>query len=655
MSGVRRDDRSGVREPAAWFGRLPFVVSGLYAAFGAVWIVYSDRLLLGVTGSLDRYQLLQTYKGTVFVIASALLVYVLLVYAAQRVRAVCVTLAENEDRLRLAIRCARGSVWEMAIDGSGRDFSYVTPDLLARLGLSPDRPPRRDEWDARLHPDDRARARAAFHDVLAAGGGEFETLTRFNAADGATLWLETRASLMPARDGEPARLIGVSLDVTRRVEAEEELNRALRYDAATGLAKPQKFADDLEAVLADAAPGSVVGVFHLRPRGLDSVATVTGDNAAALEALAERLKPLRTGGCLVARVATDVFAVATPPLTGLRAVHDRLDAVLARLGDDDAPGDIGTAFAVGAAVFPDDGQSAPALSRASAHALDALGPGLDTRVLWFTEGLDDQYRRHADMVRALRRAVDNGEIVCHFQPLISLESGRAVGFEALVRWRRDGALVPPGRFVALAEQTGDIRAIGEEVLRQACAAAAGWRAPDGAEPFVAVNVSPVQLADPRFPAQVARALNASGLDPQRLELEVTESVLAVDLDAAARRLASLRALGVAVAVDDFGTGYSSLALLSRLPFTRLKIDRCFVAEENGNTAILETIVALARRLGLATTAEGIETETQMLRVAGIGIDVGQGFHFAEPVPREAAAEMVAASWRVTPGARSVVA
>jgi PAS domain S-box-containing protein len=629
---------------------MPWAVAGLYAAASATWIVFSDRLLLGLSDSIAHYQQLQTWKGTAFVAGSALLILAMLSLAVRRIAAAYDTLQDGEERLRLALRCAGGGAWEIVAGPTGPRFTYFSPELLARIGLPSDRPPTWAEWQARVHPDDFRHSRDLLQQMVAGPPGvEVTTTLRVVAADGATFWFEAHASRAPCPEGAQARIVGVGLDVTRRVRAEHRVDELLRYDSATGLAKPAQFTADLSLVLAAAPEGSLVGVFRVRPRDLDPAAS---DNAEALVALADRLKRLRVGHHLIARLSNDVFAVATPPVADLRAVHDHLGQMLDHLGAHDR--DAG--FAVGAAVFPGDGRTPEALIGATARALAALGPGTDTRVLWFTDGLDEQYRRHATLMRDLRRAVGNGEILCHYQPLVDLTTGGVAGFEALARWRtKDGTILAPAAFIALAERTGDIRAIGETVLHQACEAAMGWRAKAGAAPFVAVNVSPVQLADPRFPLQVARILTATGLDPARLELEITESVLAVDLDAAARRLADLRALGVSIAIDDFGTGYSSLSLLGRLPFTRLKIDRSFVVDPGDGAVMLETIAGLARRLHLATTAEGIETPEQVLRVAGNGVDIGQGYHFSRPVPREEADALVDAVWSLTPESRAVVA
>jgi len=243
-------------------------------------------------------------------------------------------------------------------------------------------------------------------------------------------------------------------------------------------------------------------------------------------------------------------------------------------------------------------------------------------------------------VAALRAALLKGEFRLAFQPLINLAENRICSFEALLRWQTpDRGLLGPGNFIAVAEESGLIAAIGEWALREACATAVDWPEHIG----VAVNLSPIQFRKNRNLAdQVKAALAASSLKPERLELEITESVLLADDEASLATLKQLKALGVRVALDDFGTGYSSLSYLRRFAFDKIKIDRSFLqdcAKNADSLAIIKAVIGLGRSLGIATTAEGVETEAQLDIVRAEGCTEAQGFLFSVPLLAKAAGEL----------------
>jgi EAL domain-containing protein (putative c-di-GMP-specific phosphodiesterase class I) len=249
------------------------------------------------------------------------------------------------------------------------------------------------------------------------------------------------------------------------------------------------------------------------------------------------------------------------------------------------------------------------------------------------------------METSLRRALERREFFLHYQPRLSLASGAVTGVEALARWRHpELGVVPPGEFIALAEETGAIHDIGRWVLEAACVQAAQWQR-DGLPPVqVAVNISARQFGADNLLAQVQAALESSGLAPERLELEVTESVVAQSVVRAAQVLAGIRARGVRVALDDFGTGYSSLAQLKRFPIDTVKIDRAFVAELPHNAddaAIARAIIALGKSLRLVVVAEGVETEQQRAFLAAHGCDELQGYLFSRPLAAEDCAAFLA--------------
>jgi diguanylate cyclase len=258
----------------------------------------------------------------------------------------------------------------------------------------------------------------------------------------------------------------------------------------------------------------------------------------------------------------------------------------------------------------------------------------------------DRIARRVAVERALRAAIDQERLLVHFQPIVQLPAGRVLGFEALARWPASDVLVPPSEFVPIAEENGLIVPLGAWVLDQACAQVAAWRGglPGGADLYVSVNLSARQVRESDVVDVVADTLDRHGLPGAALCLEITESVMLEDTVGTAAVLGGLRELGVGIAIDDFGTGFSSLAYLKRFPVGRLKIDRAFVSgldRAGSDESLVAAVVAMAGALGLATVAEGVETEAQAARLVDLGCYEAQGYRFGRPAPAGQIPELVA--------------
>jgi predicted signal transduction protein with EAL and GGDEF domain len=293
---------------------------------------------------------------------------------------------------------------------------------------------------------------------------------------------------------------------------------------------------------------------------------------------------------------------------------------------------------LGCAIAPRDGESTKVLLHRAEIALRAAIQDRAQRALLFEPALENAERDTLAFQNALRGALLMGEFELFYQPQCDIGTGAITGFESLLRWRRPvHGLVSPGSFIPALESSGLIVRVGEWAIRQGCAEAARWPAPL----TVAINVSPIQLASPALTTTVLSALASSGLAPHRLELEVTESCLMADADAALATLRQLRAQGVRLSLDDFGTGYSSLSYLKKFPFTKIKIDQSFVREAEADDAILKAIVDIGRSLGMTTIAEGVETADQLKIVAKAGCAAIQGYLVSRPVEASAVSALLA--------------
>jgi EAL domain-containing protein (putative c-di-GMP-specific phosphodiesterase class I) len=293
---------------------------------------------------------------------------------------------------------------------------------------------------------------------------------------------------------------------------------------------------------------------------------------------------------------------------------------------------------IGVALFPGDGSDPDTLLK-SAEAALKRAKASGERYLFYTQEMTDRMAGKPSLENQLRLALDKGEFVLHYQPKVSLASGNVIGAEALIRWNDPSTgLVPPGRFIPILEETGLIYEVGRWALRQAIADSLRWRAAGFAPMRIAVNMSPLQLRNRGFTAEVAQALAVDPLAAQGLELEITESVIMEDVKHGIASLQAMRAMGLTIAIDDFGTGFSSLSHLARLPVDSLKIDRSFVIDMTltpAGLALVSTIISLAHALRLKVVAEGVETEEQSRLLRLLNCDAMQGFLISKPVPAEA--------------------
>ncbi len=415
------------------------------------------------------------------------------------------------------------------------------------------------------------------------------------------------------------------------------INFMAHHDVLTGLPNRLRFHEQLDEALGrrlrygDGVALLCLDLDHFKQVN-DMLGHPTGD--ALLKEMAARLRGCVREGDAIARLGGDEFAVLQCGARQPEAASKLAQRIVEALS---APYDLGADRAVvgasvGIALAAPDLFSADVLLRSADMALyQAKANGRGT-FCFFENGMNEQMQARRALELDLREALARGEFEVFYQPLFDLRTQYVCGFEALLRWRHpERGLVTPTAFIPLAEELGIIIPIGEWVVAQACKEAATW--PDGVT--VAVNLSPVQFRSPGLVGAVRRALADSGLPPRRLELEITESALLHDSEAVLATLHQLRATGLRTALDDFGTGYSSLSYLRSFPFDKLKIDQSFVREmayRPDCLAIVISVLGLARELGMATTAEGVETEDQLERLRAAGCTQVQGFLFARPRP-----------------------
>jgi diguanylate cyclase (GGDEF)-like protein len=416
-------------------------------------------------------------------------------------------------------------------------------------------------------------------------------------------------------------------------------------DALTSLPNRQVFYDRLAEALAVARPQSrMVAVLLLHLEGFKLVHSTLGPSVGdpLLRAIAERatasLAPQLRGGDTVARLSGDEFAVVLADVAGMGEVSRAAEGVLEAFGRPVVleGHEFFISTSIGVSVYPFDGSDAETLVRHADLALRRSVEQGGNAFQFYLPAVNQQFLTRLELQNNLRMAIARDEFVLHYMPQLEVSTGRVRSLEALVRWKHPTlGLVQPGDFIPVAEETGLILPIGERVLREACAQARAWSR-SGLPPIrVSVNVSARQFQHQNPAALVARAIHESGLEPGNLILEITESAVMREADAALAVLRSIKEAGVRVAIDDFGTGYSSLSYLRSFPIDALKIDRSFVRElasRPDDEAIVTAIIAMARSLRLDVIAEGVESHGQMEWLRARGCDEVQGYLISRPLP-----------------------
>ena len=556
-------------------------------------------------------------------------------------------LAEGNEVVRLLLSEfeSNGSDWLMEVDADGR-LTHVSPrlaEVAARqredlLGLS---------LLALLGDERRGRGRSSVKALTGAFSARrgFRDITIPVAVGGETRWWALSGTPKTNALGQFAGYRGVGRDVTEARRSHDRIIELARYDPLTGLANRALFRESLGENLARATrTGRGCGLLFIDLDHFKSVNDTLGHAAGdrLLRETAKRMEAAVGGHATLARLGGDEFAVLLPDAS-LRRVKGVADAIIAAMAApfaiDGQPVRIGAS--IGYALGPVDGATHDKLLKAGDLALyeaKSHGRGIACRYLpelW--ERAEERRTLEADLATALER----NELALAFQPVVDAADESITGFEALLRWNHPvlGA-IPPMQFIPVAEETGQIVAIGHWVIATACAWAAHWPA----HVRVAVNLSPAQIGDPGLVAVVERALRQNRLDPARLELEITETLFLDEKAATIETLAALRGLGVSFALDDFGTGYASFGYLQKAAFSRIKIDRSFVAralQPNGEaSAIIQAIVTLAHSLDMTTTAEGTETRAEFELCRALGCAQMQGYFFGRPMPPEEATALV---------------
>src|SRR5450755_1804107 len=637
-----------------WLWGLAVVVT-LVLTFGIVSLTYFQ--LHPQTEGTYWTDLKEWVRGLAFVV---LLFDIYTLYQHLQLQRIRRQLAERDQLFQLITENAADMI--AVVDGSGKRI-YNSPAYQHILGYSAEELKTTSSIE-QIHPDDRQRVMEAAHKARSTGQGQ-RLEYRIRHKDGSWRILESTASAIRNAKGETEKLVIVNRDISERKRAEEMLAHNAFHDGLTNLPNRALFIDRLQRalVLSKRHTDYKFAVLFIDIDEFkvfnDSLGHIVGDEV--LVQIGKRLtaslrevdtiarpqqgQPVRDD--TLARLGGDEYTILLEdvrnPSDAIR-VAERLQSKLA------APFtlhgyEIVVNASVGIALSTTTCAHAEDLLRDANIAMYRAKRAGKARCEVFDTAMHEGAVRRLELETELRKGLELGEFRTHYQPIVSLKTGRITGFEALTRWQRGERLLAPIEFIAVADETGLIIPMNRVLLREACEQLRSWQAQFPADPplSMSVNITSKEFAHPNLAKGIAETLKQTGMDPKNLQLEITETIAMGDPEKAASVLSELKSLGVRLSVDDFGTGYSSLSRLQQFPVDSLKIDRAFISHMDSDAEshkIVQVIVMLAQALGLATVAEGAETEEHVNQLKALDCGSAQGYYFSKPADHQVISDLL---------------
>ena len=563
-------------------------------------------------------------------------------------------LRASEERYALAAEGANDGLWDWDLR---MDRVFYSPRWKAMLGgEEEDMSNSPEDWLHRIHPDDQLAFKARLEAHLRGDTPHFEHEHRILHRDGRYRWMLTRGLAVRDGEGKAYRMAGSQTDITERKVAEERLLFDAMHDTLTGLPNRALFMDRLGQAIARAQrrEGYAFAVLFLDLDRFkvvnDSLGHMVGDRL--LVEMARRLATCLRPADTVARLGGDEFVVlledirtATDATLFADRIQKGLKAPFSLEGRE-----VYTAASIGIALSATGYEHAEDLLRDADIAMYRAKSMGKARSAVFDRAMHSSAMALLELETELRRAVERMDFRMVYQPIVSLENRRIVGFEALIRWQHPTkGDIPPTKFIPLAEETGLIVPVGQWILRESCRQLRAWQGLARRSPplTMSVNLSGIQLLQPELIMQIDLLLRETGLDGRTLKLEITESVIMEHAQYALDMLKQLKAQNIKLAIDDFGTGYSSMSYLRRYPIDTVKVDQSFVARitsDEENLEIVRSIVTMAHNLKMDVVAEGVETKGQLDKLRALSCEYGQGYYFSRPVERDAAEALLLSKW-----------
>ena len=554
-------------------------------------------------------------------------------------------LRRSERQYRRLMEAVPHGIKEIALDGV---ITYANQAHHEMLGYLPGGLVGKRVFDIIADTTQRVEAENRFRQLVNGDRPSMTFTTRYLTADGRVIDVQVDAVISRSENGAINGVISVTTDITERVQGEKRLRYLAFYDPLTGLGNRTLLTEHLAEQFRYNKPDRHVAAALFNLDGFKIINDVLGHDAgdSVLREFGTRLTAAFGGPEGVARLAADEFAAVISCDGDRAALAERLEAVKEAL---ESPLQLPASrldlrVSVGVAVSPLDGETAETLLRNADNALLEVKRQEPGGMRFYNADMKALAEEYLTLRGNLRRATMQGEIYLEYQPQVELVGGKIAGLEALARWRTaEGILIPPSKFIPIAENSGDILMLGSWILEAACKQAVSWRNLGVPLTPMTVNVSPRQFLQDDMVATVRNVLDRTGIDPQLLQLELTETALMTDSSGVLQRMDDLANIGVSFSLDDFGTGYSSLSYLSRFPIRTIKVDKSFVAsipDDARQAAIVNAVIAMSHELGIKVVAEGVEAARQGEYLREAGCDLAQGFYYSRPLAADTCADLL---------------
>ncbi len=544
---------------------------------------------------------------------------------------------EQGEQFRAIADLAQEFTYFRRLDGR---YEYVSPASLTMTGYAPsDFYNTPSLMDILIHPEDRARWSHHVHSINDGGQPESFELRLLNR-DNRVVWFQHICAPVYDEKGKQVGVRSTNLDITQRKEGEEHIQRMAFYDPLTEMPNRHSLVNRIQTLIDTKGRSrqrfAVLFLDLCRFKNInDSFGHAFGDRL--LKAIATRLGSTCNSECMVSRFGGDEFVILLERVSSKAAAAEMAKRLLLLLEQPlELEGiDLHISASVGIALYPEDGTDGDTLIRNADVAMYKSKKESSGNIRIYSVDDSNEAAHFVTTERNIQRGIQNREFIAFFQPKVDLLSGRVIGLEALARWQHpEQGVIPPGQFIAIAEETGQINALASQILEQVLKDIHRWQELGIAVP-VAINVSARQFADHDYCQSLIKTIHESGCTLSLLEVEVTEQVFLGDIESAASRLRYLRSAGLTVALDDFGTGYSSFNYIKQLPINTLKVDRSFIAHidsDKAEFAIIKALASLCQDLRLNMVVEGVETDVQRQALVSLGCDKAQGYHFFRPMP-----------------------
>lgn len=548
-------------------------------------------------------------------------------------------LARNEERYRLVTEASNGGIWEIDLI---HNKNYYSLRWFQLLGYEEEDQVRRDMIFDLIHPDDAVVYANEIEKACAELRSLFECEFRLRMKCGEYHWFLARGKIVFDAHGEPQRMTGSIIDIHELKLSQDRLHYMAYYDELSGLPNRHYFMRELENF--SGGPDRHAALFFIDTDNFKYVNDTLGHKAGDLLLVetSNRLSEAIDKEKMLFRLGGDEFVIMQEGIREAAQAECYAEKLIDMFKEPFyiQGSELYISVSIGISLYPQDGTDPEELLKNADMAMYAAKEAGKGKYMVFTPAFQEAFYERVKLERHLRQAVQNGELLLHYQPQLDLHSERISGFEALVRWNSpELGFVSPLSFIKVAEDSRLIIPIGDWVLREACRFGRRLQDEGYGDFLIGVNISVVQLLQDDFADKVQEALRETGLNPRYLELEITESTIMESFDGMIDSLTQLRDMGVSIALDDFGTGYSSLGYLKQMPITTLKIDKSFIEQipdEGDSRSLARAIVLIGRKMGLKVVAEGVETQQQLKYIKRSRCDVIQGYLISRPVPEQEA-------------------